>query len=141
MTKKSYGNPVTPRVSDQTLTWLTETFSSKNQGAEYCVEAFHALYRRQMLDLKGVFTANELKLILDVFQGTALTAGIAGVQLDLSVEDGLKLDGLDQKWGVTRSQIFGKLETLTLFACACLEIWAVGCRDIDKNIKTLLGEV
>ncbi len=73
-----------------------------------------------------MFAGAELKLIVDVFNGTALTAGIAGQHLLLSCSDGIELNNLDAKWDVDRKAFLEKLQSLSVFQAACLEIWANG---------------
>lgn len=138
---------ISPRISPAIEEWLTETFKTRTGGAEYTLEAFYTLYRRTLHTLRGRFEGGELKLMLDVFNGTALTAGIAGQQLWISCIDGMALDALDQKWHVDRPAFTMKLQELTLIESACLEIWANGFRyggdpeknlNIEKHIKPLL---
>lgn len=142
--------PVTPRVSEIIEEWLQANFATKTSGAEYIIDAFHALYRRTLADLKGKFTHDELMLVIDVFNSTALTGALAGQQLDIQVEDGLDLDGLDKKWNISKSGMIDKIKTLTLFEIACLEIWANGFwyggryenkgGAIEDHVKRLLEE-
>ena len=136
----------TPRISTKTADFLTENFKTLNAGTEYTVEAFRVLCDRTLHGLRGKFTDGELKLIIDVFNSTALTADISGRHLTMQCMDGMELDGLDEKWAVDRQTFTCKLQTLTLFEAACLEIWANGFwyggninkdLDIEKHIETL----
>lgn len=138
---------ISPRIAPVVEDWLAENFRARTGGAEYILEAFYSLYRRTLHDLKGRFADAELKLMMDVFNGTALTAGIAGQQLLISCVDGMELDGLDSKWGVDRDSFTRKLQALTLMESACLEIWANGFwyggsaekdLDIERHISPLL---
>ena len=124
--KKMETKIISPRINPAIEKWLAETFRSKTGGAEYAIEAFHALYRRSLHALKGRFSSGELKLMIDVFNGSALTAGIAGQQCLISCIDGMALDALDEKWSVDRQAFTGKLQALTLIEATCLEIWANG---------------
>lgn len=141
-----------PRVSVEVAEILEKHYNSRNSGAELClgivgslandplvqqfrdpatgiehvVRTISMLYKRSLADLKGKFEAGELSLMIDVFNGTALTAGIAGQHLLISCVDGMELDALDQKWDVNRTAFTRKLQALTLTESACLEIWANG---------------
>lgn len=115
-----------PRISDKTHSFLPSVFSSVNSGLEYIADAFPALYRRTLPVALAKFKGQELMLILDVFNATMLTAGIAGQHLGISVADGIDLDRLDEKWEIEREEIVGKIEVLTPFEAACVEIWATG---------------
>lgn len=139
---------ISPRIAPVVEDWLTENFKTRTGGAEYVLEAFYSLYRRTMHELKGRFADGELKLMLDVFNSTALTPGIAGQQLLISCVDGMELDNMDDKWDVDRASLTGKLQALSLFEAACLEIWANGFwyaedtgnfdLDVEKYIKPVI---
>lgn len=122
-----------PRLTDSTAEFFTGTFSSLNAGAEYVLQGFPALYKHTLRELKGKFTDGELKLMIDVFNSTALTPIMAGQQLDLQVLDGMELDGLDQKWEVDKAELMAKVNALTIFQAACLEIWANGFWCAEKS--------
>jgi len=111
-----------PAIAPETETWIKQTFENLNQGATYLLDAVPGLYARTLHDLKGRFSASELKLMVDVMNGTALTSGIAGQHLAINVRDGIDLDRLDEKWNVEKDEILRKLD-LPLFALACMEIW------------------
>jgi outer membrane scaffolding protein for murein synthesis (MipA/OmpV family) len=121
MTAKSN---IGPRISIGAKGFYKERFSSLNAGAEYALEAFPVLYRRTLADLAGRFTAGELSVMLDVANGLALTPGIAGQHLVMECVDAMALDGLDSKWRVVTKDFLEKLQALSLFQCACLEVWA-----------------
>ena len=114
---------IAPRISEASAKWIAENFKTLNAGSTYILEAFPGLYARTIHDLKGKFSHGELCLMVDVMNGTWLTAGIAGQHLDLNVHDGIDLDHLDQKWGIDGSALNTKLEALSIFQVACLEIW------------------
>jgi hypothetical protein len=114
---------ITPRISDTTERWLSENFSSKHAGAELVLDAFPTLYRRGLADLKGRFTGPELSLLLDALNGLYLTPILLGQHLVASATDGIRLDGLDEKWGVEPESFLQKLDSLSFFEKACLEIW------------------
>jgi len=111
-----------PMISAETETWIKQNFENLNQGATYALDAFPALYARTLHDLRGKFSAAELRLMADVMNATALTPMIAGQHLAINVRDGIELDRLDEKWGVQKEEILRKLD-LPIFALACLEIW------------------
>jgi hypothetical protein len=115
-----------PRIGDKSAEFYTGHFSSLNAGMEYTADAFPALYRRTMHALRGRFSRGELMLMLDVFNATALTPGIAGQQIDANVADGIAMDRLDEKWEIDGNALNLKIRGLTFFESACLEIWSNG---------------
>ena len=115
-----------PRISEKTAVFLPEHFRTLNQGLEYIIDSFMPLFQRTMHELRGKFTAGELKLMIDAFNSTMLTPGIAGQHLPLNCSDAMDLDGYDEKWKVDKKTFLDKLQSLTILQAACLEIWANG---------------
>ncbi|MDD2657214.1 MAG: hypothetical protein PHD04_00950 [Candidatus Pacebacteria bacterium] len=115
-----------PRISETSAKFYPSVFPSRNAGLEYTADAFPALYRHTLHDLKGSFTRGELMLMIDVFNSTALTPIMAGQQLDIQVADGIALDHLDEKWKIDGAALNAKIAGLSIFQSACLEIWANG---------------
>jgi hypothetical protein len=92
--------------------------------------------------MKGSFTPAELGLMIEVFNGLILIPQLAGQHVALQVADRIKLDALDKKWGIDGQELIRKIEALTLFSRACLEIWLSrfwknGDRDINDYVKEL----
>lgn len=115
-----------PVISDSAAEFYPSLFSSLNAGLTYTLESFPALYRRTLHDLRGTFSRNELMLMVDVFNSTALTAPMAGQHIIVQVADGCDLDRLDKKWGIEKTAMIEKLRALPIFALSCLEILANG---------------
>lgn len=122
-TNKRQRRTVSPRISEQTEGEITNTFKNLTGGAKYILEAWPGLYRKTLYDLKRRFSRGELMLMIDVMNGTFLTAGIAGQQIGLNVNDGINLDGLDKKWKIDKNELLNKINNLSIFEAACLEIW------------------
>lgn len=126
-----------PRTDEATVKFYKQLFGSTNAGAEFVVNAFHGWYRRTLHDLKGVFTADELMLMIDRHNGVMLSPDYAGQSLALGVRDSIELDRTDQKWNVDKDEFLAKIEALSLFTRACLEVWAVGFWEQKDGKKTL----
>lgn len=122
MSKKT----VSPRISLNTEIWLTEAFGSKGAGAEYILEAACAVQRRCIVDFKSLFSPDELKLMIDCFNGHILSPQSAGQSIKLSVSDSIIYDALDSKWGVDKATLLEKLEALPLPSRMFLEVWIKG---------------
>jgi len=117
---------ISPRVSDSTADYFTEHFKSVNAGATYILESYQPLFKRTLAELKGKFSHGEMSLVVDVFNGTALTSGLAGQHILLSCSDAIELDGLDTKWEIDKKELLEKIQGLTIYQAAVLEIWANG---------------
>lgn len=135
------------RISDKARECLADNFSGPNIGAGYVIDSFPALYRATLRELKGMFTRDELMLLVDCMNATMLTPGLCDEVLTNAV-DAMALDALDEKWEVNRAELTAKLTTLTAFQVAVLNIWtnAAWCgggddreeRDIDAYVKQLI---
>ena len=117
---------VAPKILDNAAEFYPTIFPSLNAGCTFILDAFPPLYRRTMREIKGLFTANELNLILDVLNGQMMTPTIAGVVLYQQCIDGMDLDSLDDKWNIDAGSFIKSLEKLTIHQSACIELWAAG---------------
>lgn len=138
---------ITPRINEKSENFLKKNFKNMNAGAEYILDSIQAVSRIYMgHQLKGKFTALELKLMLDVMNGTMLTAQFAGQHLLGNVEDGIALDKLDKKWEIDGDTLIKKIKSLSIPDIFFLEIWIQGfwaqSSDItlEKHIKELIKE-
>jgi len=114
-------------ITASAATTLAMYFETAEVGARYVLNAFPTLLKTTISnDLKGKFTENEVKLLIDVMNATMLTNDSVGHYLLANVEDGIALDKLDQKWEVHGELLVAKLKTLTLTQLAMLEIWVQG---------------
>ncbi len=136
---------VTPRIREGAKDWYGENFVSTNAGIVFTLESFPELYKRALMEVKGRFSRGEILLIVDVYNATLLTPGMP--MLEAQVSDGIALDGLDKKWEIDGKAMMKKLQALTSFQFAILEIWANGywyaqtgkeLRDLEKYVEELL---
>jgi hypothetical protein len=131
-----------PEISDQTSAWILDTFPKINSGMTYISNGFPSLYRATLHDMKGTFSPTELSLMIDVFNGLILTPQLAGQHIALQVANGIKLDSLDEKWGINGLELMRKIDSMTLFDRACLEIWLSrywknGDKDMNDYVQEL----
>jgi len=117
---------VSPRIADSAAEFYPSIFRNLNAGVEHVLDSFPVLYRMTICSLRGRFSCGELSLMIDVFNGTALLPRLLGQHLGLQCADGIALDGLDEKWEIEKTPFLERIQALTLFESACLELWAVG---------------
>jgi len=92
------------------------------------------LYDLYKLALREIqLTASEACLICDVLNGTWMDVGSADT-LWAEVADGIRLNGLDQKWGVDGEALIAKLKGLDRLTCLALvdaaeRFWAGDLRE------------
>ena len=117
---------ISTRVTPPTLEFLETHGRNRTCAAEYILESFPSLFAKEMAGIKEKFNQDELKLIIDVFNGLLPTAMMAGHHLLASVEDGIRLDNLDAKWQVDGQELVDKIKALSPAQRAILEIWGIG---------------
>lgn len=118
---------VGPTITPQTEAYCLSHFLRLNTGAGYIINAAPSVARKFIgIDIKDRFSAGELKLMIDVMNGTMLTPGMAGQHLQANVEDGIALDGLAEKWEVDGPGIVKKLADMSTPDLMFLEIWIQG---------------
>ncbi|MDD5088078.1 MAG: hypothetical protein PHI18_04705 [bacterium] len=100
----------------------------------YVVEAWPTLYRRTLAGLRGQFTAAELSAMLDVSNGTYLTAGLAGQHLPAEIAD---FPEAREKWGIDPAALASKIAVLTPFEICTLELW---CQSYWDDPERNVGE-
>ncbi len=136
---------IAPQIREGAAEWYGENFKTINSGVVFALEGFPKLYDRALLEVKGRFSREELLLIVDVYNSTALTPGMP--MLEAQVSDGIALDTLDKKWEIDGKALMKKVQDLTSFQSTVVEIWANGywyakpgkkLRDLEEYVKALL---
>ncbi len=79
------------------------------------LERLYTLYKRNLPTL----TLPEASLICDVLNGTIMDANSAPL-IYAEVEDGCRLNGLDEKWGADGTALVAKLHALSDVQCLAL---------------------
>lgn len=108
-----------PPIQDLLAAVGDDAFSQTLNGS---VERYLAVCKAH----RPALSRAEWMALCDVFNGTILDANaikFAGRFLALEMEDGIRLDGLDQKWGIDSTALLAKLQPLTLAeTCAVVHV-------------------
>lgn len=78
------------------------------------------LYRHELAEAELKLTPGEASLIVDVLNGTLITQASHAGFLWAEVADGIKLDGLAEKWNVGGEALVKRLQGLRLAQCLAL---------------------
>ncbi len=138
MYKKKIGPRIDNEVYDSYA--LIPAFKTSNAGVEYAMDMFPLLYRKTLLELKGIFLYNELKLIIKVVIKQGLDPRTAGQYLLTSLHTAIQVDNLHEQYSVEPDSLTEKVDKLTAYQKACLELWAWGWQktdDIEGYVKNL----
>jgi hypothetical protein len=115
---------ISPRIEDQSREFLSSNFSTLNAGAEYVLDGFPMLYNRALHEMRGHFSDDELSFLVEAFKDTKLSPQLAGQQFKIFCDDAITFRHLDDKWKIQSDVFLKKIENITSFQSACLEIWA-----------------
>ena len=101
-------------LSPETVKYVQATFSSQYQGLQIATESFFILRRHAQGELRGIFSANELKAIADIMNATLFEPKMAQKSLlKARLEDSELYDKTLTKWGVSLPEIVTKVDGLT----------------------------
>ena len=115
---------ISPRIEDQSREFLSTHFSTLNAGAEYVLDGFPMLYNRALHEMRRHFSDGELSFLVEAFKDTKLSPQLAGQQFKIFCDDAMTFRNLDDKWNIKSDVFLKKIENITSFQAACLEIWA-----------------
>ena len=131
---------ISPRIEGQSQDFLSKNFNTLNAGAEYVLDGFPMLYNRALHETRAHFSVNELSFLVEAFKETKLSPQLAGQQFKIFCDDAMTFRKLDDKWKIKSDEFQKKIEGLTSFQMACLEIWAkkfwfAKWKKGDKNLR------
>ena len=131
---------ISPRIEGQSQDFLSKNFNTLNAGAEYVLDGFPMLYNRALHETRAHFSVNELSFLVEAFKETKLSPQLAGQQFKIFCDDAMTFRELDDKWKIKSDEFLKKIEGLTSFQMACLEIWAkkfwfAKWKKGDKNLR------
>jgi hypothetical protein len=131
---------ISPRIEGQSQDFLSKNFNTLNAGAEYVLDGFPMLYNRALHETRAHFSVNELSFLVEAFKETKLSPQLAGQQFKIFCDDAITFRKLDDKWKIKSDEFLKKIEGLTSFQMACLEIWAkkfwfAKWKKGDKNLR------
>jgi len=109
------------------------------QRVEKDLSTFYAFLEREKKLLKGTFTDNEAKLMLDCLNGTILDPYSAQL-LEAGFEDGIDLDGLDKKWEIDKAEFLSKFKSMSIIRKWSIyelstEFWHDPIIDMNKFVR------
>ena len=136
MPKKNIG----PRISEEAAEYLGAYFQSLNFGAQFVLESWPVLHRFALKEMRGLFSKNELKLLLDAHNHYTPTSQTTGLLFPIQILNSCDMDRLDAKWSVDKEELMEKIACLKTFYRHSLEVWASGFRrgGMEDYIQALL---
>ena len=116
---------VAARINDEQERWLKDYFRTKSAGAEFILPWAVDTFFRAMANIKQMFTAGELKTIVEAHKDTRLLPDHTRLSyLLLRVSDACELNNLHTRHGASRSSLESKLKSLDDTQATALMVWA-----------------
>ena len=121
-------------------------FSDQIQAMEFMIQSWRYIYRNALGQLRGMFTAGELKFLIEVHNGHQVSPATYGAGLMCrTVSDAIALDAAHEKWEIDPEQITEKCRSLPNILAMAMELWAAGywsgngaaSRDLDAYVRQL----
>ena len=116
---------VAARINDEQERWLKDYLRTKSAGAEFILPWAVDTFFRAMANIKQMFTAGELKTIVEAHKDTRLLPDHTRLSyLLLRVSDACELNNLHARHGASRSSLESKLKSLDDTQATALMVWA-----------------
>lgn len=116
---------VAARINEDQERWLKDYFRTKSAGAEFILPWAVDTFFRAITGIKQIFTASELKTIVEAYKDAKLTPESTRLSyLLLRVSDACEMSGLHMRHGASRNSLESKLKSLDDTQATALMVWA-----------------
>ncbi len=116
---------VAARISDDQERRLKDYFRTKSAGAEFILPWAVETFFRAITGIKQIFSASELKTIVDAHKDVRLLPENTGRSyLGLRISDACDMNGVHLRHGASKSSLESKLNTLDDTQSTALMVWA-----------------
>lgn len=116
---------VAARINNDQERWLRDYFRTKSAGAEFILPWAVDTFFRAITSIKQIFSASELKTIVDAHKDIKLTPESTRLSyLLLRVSDACDLNSVHIRHGASKSSLESKLKTLDDTQATALMVWA-----------------
>lgn len=116
---------VAARINMDQERFLKDYFRTKSAGAEFILPWAVDTFFRAITGIKQIFSASELKTIVDAYRDTKLVPESSRLTyLLLRVSDACEVNAVHMRHGASRSSLESKLKTLDDTQATALIVWA-----------------
>lgn len=116
---------VAARINENQERWLKDYFRTKSAGAEFILPWAVDTFFHAIIGIKQIFSASELKTIVDAYKDTKLTPESTRLSyLLLRVNDACELNAVHMRHGASRNSLESKLKSLDDTQATALMVWA-----------------
>lgn len=116
---------VAARINENQERWLKDYFRTKSAGAEFILPWAVDTFFRAITNIKQIFSASELKTIVEAYKDTKLTPESTRLSyLLLRVSDACETNAIHMRHGANRTSLDSKLKSLDDTQATALMVWA-----------------
>lgn len=116
---------VAARINEEQERWLKGYFRTKSAGAEFILPWAVDTFFRAITNIKQIFSASELKTIVEAYKDVRLSPENTRVDyLLLRVSDACDKNAIHMRHGASRSSLESKLKSLDDTKATALMVWA-----------------
>lgn len=116
---------VAARINDEQERWLKDYFRTKSAGAEFILPWAVDTFFRAITGIKQIFSASELKTIVDAHKDMKLMPDNTRLSyLLLRVSDACEMNAIHMRHGASKSSLESKLKSLDDTQATALMVWA-----------------
>ncbi len=116
---------VAARINNEQERWLKDYFRTKSAGAEFILPWAVDTFFRAIAGIKQIFSASELKTIVDAHKDMKLMPDNTRLSyLLLRVTDACEVNGIHMRHGASKSSLESKLKSLDDTQATALMVWA-----------------
>lgn len=116
---------VAARINEDQERWLKDYFRTKSAGAEFILPWAVDTFFRAITAIKQIFSASELKTIVDSYKDARLTPESTRLSyLLLRVSDACDMNSVHIRHGASKTSLESKLKSLDDTQATALMVWA-----------------
>ena len=116
---------VAARINEDQERWLKDYFRTKSAGAEFILPWAVDTFFRAITNIKTLFTAAELKAIVEAHKDMRLMPDNSRLcYLLLRVHDACEINHVHMRHGASKSSLESKLKSLDDTQATALMVWA-----------------
>ena len=146
--RRTPAKAIGPKIDESKALFYEEMFKSINAGTKCIIESFPGLYKQALLEIRNVFSSNELKAVFETINGKDVLSNVIGSVgrfILFQAHEHIRQEKLDKKFEIDAKELLSKFEKMTDFQRVALILWCYPSLEergltIDRYIVELLEE-
>jgi len=146
--RRTPAKAIGPKIDESKALFYEEMFKSINAGTKCIIEIFPGLYKQALLEIRNIFSGNELKAVFETINGKDVLSNVIGSVgrfILIQAHEHIRQEKLDKKYEIDAKELLSKFEKLTDFQRVALILWCYPSLEekgltINQYIVELLEE-